>query len=69
MANLSCIILFNDSNKVYYMNQGVDPGNVTLWFTSTDDGNNLWCTDIASYNVTNGPTYIWLYNSQKNALF
>src|SRR6056300_1211520 len=67
-ANLSCIILFNDSNKVYYMDQATNPGDATLWFTSTDGGNNIWCTDIASYNATNA-TYIWLLNSQKNALF
>ena len=66
--NLSCIILLNDGNKVYWMDQNLDPGDATLWFTSTDSGNNIWCTDIASYNETNF-TYIWLYNSQKDAIF
>ena len=67
-ANLSCIVLLNDGNKVYSMDQALDPGNATLWFTSTDSGNNIWCTDIASYNETNF-TYVWLYNSQKDAIF
>ncbi len=63
--NLLCQIVVNDGNRVYYFPAGSPPGiGATLWFTATQGGNNIWCTDIA----VNGDL-LWLYNAQQNKLY